>query len=251
MIEPLNYLSEAKLLELRMSVPSNLSRYRGDGFMDLVAENGWAIESTHVQVDHALLAHLNESIASSKHDVQASIIVHRALQGMTPAMAAEERVWVRLSHVECLAYSRTRWLNGTSSGKLAAAVNTHMFARGIQGIRDDNAVSRLWWNMHIATISDPEDPQGALSLILATADTRMQFVERIGTASRGPIARAVVRAMRTYGWLRSNEDAFRHFMIVLNREGGGVLFETLTDTEADAYMEHCVRLAIIRAKGAA
>jgi len=249
MTTPLKYLSEAKLTELRKSVSTNLSRYKCDDFADLVGANGWAIEARDVQIDTDLLARMAELPASAMHDADASILVHQALPGMTPAMAAEERVWARVTHVECLGYSRARWLLGLADEKLPDAIRRHMFASGIPGIRDDNAVSRLWWNMHVATIADPENPQGALRLILRTADTRMQFVERVGTSSRPAIARAVVRAMRRHDWLQSSESAFRHFMIVLNREGGGVLFELLTDAEADRYMDRCLVLAKHRAEG--
>jgi hypothetical protein len=242
-IEPLKYLSEAKLAELRNSVSANLARYEWGDFADLLIDNGWAIESQEVKVDTDLLAQLNESLASPQQDADASVIVHQALQGMTPAMAAEERVWARLTHVECLAYSQARWIRNASDERVLGAIRTHMFAAGIQGIRDDNAVSRLWWNMHIATIADPSDPQGALRLILRRADTRLSFVERTGTASRSAIARAVIRAMRRHDWLQSSEAAFRHFMIVLNREGGGVLFESLSDDETDVHMERCVLMA--------
>lgn len=243
MTEPLKFLSEAKLAELRAAIPENLFRYASGDFSDLVRDNGWAVESAAVRVDTDLLARLDESLASPAGDADASVIVYEALRGMSPAMATEERVWVRLSHVECFAYSKARWLRRNRDDKRIADVRTHMFAAGIQGIRDDNAISRLWWNMQIARIADPADPEGALRLILRTADTRMQFVERINTASRSGIARAVLRAMRADPWLSSSEAAFREFMKALNREGGGVLFEVFSDAEADSYVERCMRLA--------
>ena len=118
-----------------------------------------------------------------------------------------------------------------------------MFAPNLTAIRDDNALSRLWWNVHIATIADPEDPEGALRLILKTADIRNNFVERTGTVSRRPLARAVVRAMRNNPWITSSEQAFREFMKALNRDGGGVLFEALDESEADKLIEACASRA--------
>ena len=106
-------------------------------------------------------------------------------------------------------------------------------------IRDDNALSRLWWNMHIATIADPDNPGGALRLILKRADIRSSFVERTGMAARRPLARAVVRAMLNDPWITSSERAFREFMIALNRDGSGVLFEALSDADADGVLAGC------------
>lgn len=239
MTQPLKYLSEAKLAELRASIPSNLARYSWDDFQDLSGDNGWSIEASEVRVDLDCLGRLGEELGAAECDADASIIVYKALQGMTPAMAREERVWARLTHVECLEYSRERWVTGVPDDRLSQAIRDHMFAQGITGVRDDNAISRLWWNMHIATMADPHDPVGALRLILKRADIRMQFVERVGTASRRPIAQAVLRAMRRHDWLTAADRPFRRFMKALNREGGGVLFEALDATDADALMERC------------
>jgi hypothetical protein len=236
---PLKFLSEARLLQLRKDVGSNLPRYSSGDFVDLERDNGWAIESPLVKVNLDLLGELNARGRTAEEDVQSSQIVYRALEGMTPALASEERVWVRLTHIECLNYSRQRWLVGRVDTDLVKSIGLHMFAAGRTGIRDDNALSRLWWNMHIAQIADPSDPLGALQHIAKRADIRMQFVERPTTAARVPLARAVVRAMRSDDWLTSSDEAFRAFMKVLNRNGGGVLFESLSGAAADSFVAQC------------
>ncbi|MYI68599.1 MAG: hypothetical protein F4103_07605, partial [Boseongicola sp. SB0673_bin_14] len=230
------YLSEQKLEELRRNVGQHRERYATGDFTDLEPDNGWAIEASGVTVDQSLLAGLDGKIRTAAGDRGASAILYRALPGMTPALAREERVWVRLSHVECLDYARSRWLSGLEGEQLDLQVHRHLFGSSLTGIRDDNALSRLWWNMHIAATADPDDPEGALDLILKTADIRSNFVERPNTAARPPIARGVVRAMRRNSWITSTERAFREFMIVLNRDGGGVLIETMSDTEVDDIM---------------
>jgi hypothetical protein len=241
--EPLKFLSEAKLAELARDVTANRNRYASGNFLDLSRDNGWEIETASVQVDHEALATLDGTARTAEADIANSLIVHSALKGMTPALAREERIWVRLTHVECLGYSKARWIDGIAEERFDAAVQLHLFAPGLTNIRDDNALSRLWWNMHIATIADPDDPEGALKLILKTADIRSNFVERAGTAARGPLARAVVRAMRNDPWITSTERAFREFMIALNRDGGGVLFEALSDAEADSVLAGCAARA--------
>ena len=248
-VAPLKYLSEKKLSELRESIAANRDRYEAGDFLDLEHDNGWAIETGTVQVDHDLLATLDGTARTAAADIDNSLILFQALQGMTPALAREERVWARLTHIECLGYSRDRWLSGNSGEQLDSQVRIHMFAPGLTAIRDDNALSRLWWNMHIASIADPDNPEGALRLILKTADIRNNFVERTNTAARRPLARAVVRAMRREPWITSNARAFREFMIALNRDGGGILFEALTDDEADALMDACTSRAKARMAG--
>lgn len=246
MTAPLRFLSQDTLLNLYAQISDNLERYATHDFKDLAEANGWAIESKVVQVDYDALSELNGNQRSAESDVANSRIVHAALPGMTPAIAADERIWARLTHVECLEYSRKRWLLEKSGESLLTAIHLHMFARGRTGIRDDNALSRLWWNMEIASIADPDDPAGALELIMKRADVRMQFVERPGSAARRSLARAVVRGMRREPWLLSSEESFRAFMIVLNRNGGGVLFEALSEDRADVFMDECIVGARVR-----
>lgn len=239
---PLRYLSEAKLTELRTAVEDNLQRYAESGFSDLERDNGWAIDSATVVIDESVLSELTRS-SSATADAANSVIVYNALKGMTPALAAEERIWVRLCHIECFEYTGRRWLSGKEGTELAQAVRKHAFAPGRTGIRDDNALSRLWWNMHIANLADPGDPVGALRLIAGIADIRQAFVERPGTASRIPLARGIVRAMRRIEWLTAAEPNFREFMKVLNRDGSGVLFEALSDDVTDRLMDRYVAKA--------
>lgn len=239
----LKFLSGDRLSELASSIPENLERYANGDFLDLERENGWAIETAAVTIDLELLGKLDGTSRTASADIENSLILYKALNGMTPALARDERIWVRLSHIECLDYARARWLSGYTGDDLEKQVRLHMFAPNLTTIRDDNALSRLWWNVHIATIADPEDPEGALQLILKTADIRSNFVERTGTVSRRPLARAVVRAMRNDPWITSSERAFREFMKALNRDGGGVLFEALEESEADKLIEACASRA--------
>jgi len=241
---PLKFLSKNKLSELVNSVPDNLDWYATGNFRDLALDNGWAIETAAVTVDLDLLEKLDGSLRTASADIENSLMLHEALKGMTPALAREERIWVRLTHIECLDYARSRWLSGRTKDDLEKQVRLHMFAPNLTSIRDDNALSRLWWNVHIATIADPEDPEGALRLILKTADIRSNFIERTGTVSRRPLAQAIIRAMKRDAWITSEEKNFRSFMKVLNKSGGGILFESLDDAETDKLMDSC----LLRAK---
>lgn len=239
-IVPLKYLSESKLAELRHDISSNRDLYTSGDFLELERDNGWNIETQSVVVDLDLLATLDGTAGrSAEQDIENSIIVHKALAGLTPALASEERIWARLSHIECLGYTRTRWLSGKTGEALDREIGSHIFAKGRTGIRDDNAVSRLWWNMHIASIADPADPEGALRLLAKSADIRQSVIERPGTAARPPLVQAILRAMRREPWLIENSKSIQEFMKTLNRNAGGVMFEALSADEADEFMQSC------------
>jgi len=240
--EKLKYLSESSLQELRSNVLKNIELYRSENFIEISNGNGWSISSDSVFVDLDRLSSLN-GVQGASSDYESSIVVYKSFQGMTPALAMEERVWGRFTHLECLKYARARWPIKGSDQEQTDHILKHFFAKGRTGVRDDNAISRLWWNMHIANIADPEDPEGALKLILKVADIRMALVERPNTAARVPIIRALMRVMRSNQWITSTGRAFQKFMVEVNRDAGGVLFEVLPDTVIDSVMLRCAEKA--------
>jgi hypothetical protein len=246
MSKSLCYLSEARLIELLNDVPENLARYEAGNFLDLAAENGWKIQSELVKVDVSKLESMDGGQGSAKEDIKNSIVVYEALQGMTPAIAMDERIWVRLSHVECLNYARSRWLAGQAGDELQKSATKHMFAKGRPGIRDDNAISRLWWNMHIANMIDPTDPEDTLRVILLTSDYRMALIERSYTSARLPLARAIISSLKSSSWISERKDNFLQFMKELNRDAGGLLFESVSPYEAEKVVELCSKKARLR-----
>lgn len=241
MATQLKYLSDRALMELKAAIPSNVGRYRDGGFEDIADSPSWDI-SLGIEYDKDLLDKLDltkpRNIAAV--DLENSKIVGKALAGLTPALANEERIWARLAHVEALHYCRERWLADLDGAELEGSVRTHFFASTQTGVRDDHALSRLWWNYQVARTCQPNDVDGALLLILKSADIRSNFVERIWMTSRRAIASAVLRAMANDPWLTAAEANFRAFMKALNKLGGGIVFEALDDAETDQFVAACV-----------
>lgn len=268
----LKYISETILSELKATVPANLERYRSTGFVDLTGLNGWSIELDSVECDPEEIADLDIS-SGSEAEVSNSLKVFRAIRGMSAAMATEERIWTRLTHLECLDYARKRWplkdQPKEKSGLLAGItgqkekqkeeidktrkqnirqVEKHYFARGRTGYRDDNAISRLWWNAYIATLVDPGDPEDVLRQILKTADIRQALIERPMLSNRTALMRGIVNCMRDFPDITAAEGVFREFMISVNLRGGGVLFEALDASDIEEFLKTCRNDALRKAE---
>ena len=244
MKQPLRYLSDKVLVRLRADIEQNLERYRHTGFADIAGDPGWDVP-LGIEFDADKLATLDLSTPANivSVDLPNSLLVGEAITGLSPAMANEERVWGRLSHIEAIEYCRARWLNGREEDKHVSLISDHFFAPTQTGIRDDQALSRLWWNYQIAKTCMPEDIPGALALIMKSADIRSNFVERIWMTSRQNIAGAVLRAMKSDPWVLGAQSNFRHFMKAINRLGGGIVFEVLAPAEIDAFVAECILLA--------
>lgn len=247
----LRAISPEVLEHLRENVEQNLDLYLSGDFKAASAQNGWEIEVS-IEFDPTTISGLNGGGEKNNPGVAVSnsTIIWNALSGLSPNLAAEERIWTRLTHIEGLTYSRSRWLSGlTSKEERLNAINKHFFAKGVNGIRDDNAISRLWWNAQVAKIAMPDNIESALALILKTTDYRLNLVERPGMNSRQPIAAAVLRSLASDEWL-GTEKNFRAFQRAINRFGGGMMHEIMTPTEVDGFMQHCIDAAKLEMKHA-
>lgn len=243
----LKHLSEGVLEKLRADVKENVGRYLGEGFLDISGEPGWGIERD-VEIDTDALSELDGSELSAEGDLKNSRIVMKALPDLSPSLANEEQIWVRLSHVEGFEYSRDRWLKGSPADKHEGNILTHFFAPTQTGIRDDQALSRLWWNGFIAKHCMPEDPDRALELLLTTADVRSNLVERIWLMGRRKLAAGVFRGMAKHPDILKSERSFREFMKTLNMLGGGIVFEAMTPSEVDSFIESCAETSAQKSK---
>ncbi|MBJ6984335.1 DUF6339 family protein [Luteimonas sp. MC1750] len=237
----LMYVGQQTADFLADNVEEHLERYLEGSFEDLEATGDWRIPLS-ISADLGLLSEL---ISDRGHEAEVdnSLIVGRALSQLTPSLARENRIWVRLSHIEGLAYSRARWLSNIAESKLAATIRTHFFASTWTGCRDDHAIARLWWNHQIASMLIPDDPAAALKLILSRADLRANFVERPTVGARLPLAQGIVRELAKNEALRASQERFRTFIKTLNAQGAGKYLETWREEEIDAFVSGCDRAA--------
>lgn len=235
----LSYVSSTIVDELHSKIDDNVTIYQSGDFNAASAEAGWSIETKDVRYDPLFGSELDPS-NSPASEVANSLLVFNALEGMTPALAREERIWVRLCHVDCLEYSRGRWIGASAP---ARDVRNHFFANRLDQTRDDNAIGRLWWNGFLAGIIDPDDPKSVLIQLLKRANIRMQFVDRANASFRLPLARGIVRLLQNEPWLDSHDKAFEHFMLAMDRNAGGLLFEASSNEEMDEFLIASMPLA--------
>lgn len=244
MKQPLQYVSQLVADELWKAVPRNLDRYLYGNFDDLAADSTWRLRLT-TTYEPGPLAKLDPS-DGAEFEIANSLGVWAALSDLTPALAREDRMWIRLSHVDCLDFARARWLKNAATmdeEKLIRTIQTHFFAGTLTRCRDDHAISRLWWNAKLASIALPEDIEGALHAILQRADTRLNLIERPWLFNRPALAKAIVKFLRTNEWVRSDASHFREFMKALNLLGAGIGYEVISADQTATFLEKAFHFA--------
>ncbi len=165
-------------------------------------------------------------------DAENALIVYNALRDLTPHQASIERLWVYLCHFDCRQYVAARWLNRRPEDEEQAAreVRNHFFAVGNRALIRDNGVSRLWWLGKIAHDVAPDDPSEFLTILLHRQDVRSALIERPSVSMNRRLLQEIFAVMRDHwanGSVLFKREAFRNWMIALNRKGGVVLLDAL------------------------
>ncbi len=238
------YISSSILEKLQSSIEVNLDRYSSSGFCDLQNDARWQ-PTLDIEYDEGLLSQLKHDPNKSKSEDDRcnSEIVGVVFGKLTPQLACREEIWVRLSHIECLDYSRERWFKGEANEQLSTSVNRHMFAPGRPGRREYHAISRLWWTYHLAKCVRPDDPKSALNAITQSADLRKSIFDNPWTTSRLEITRAIVNVIESTPDI-AKEKNWREFIKAVNRAGGGKVFEVMLPEDIRSTLDACAQTAL-------
>ena len=185
----------------------------------------------------------------SSTDVENALTVFGALSRLTPHQASIERMWVYLCHHDCPQYVATRWLGKRPDKDEDAVreVRNHFFAAGNRALIRDNAVSRLWWLGKIAHDIDPENPSEFLTILLHRQDVRSALIERPSVSTNRSVLRGIYAVMQEHwnnGGALFAREAFRSWMIALNRRGGVVLLDALPEAALGRLLREEARNAI-------
>ena len=163
-----------------------------------------------------------------------ALIVYGALKTLTPHQASIERMWAYLCHCDCRQYVTARWLNRRPHKEEDAVreVQNHFFAVGNRALIRDNGISRLWWLGKIAHDVAADDPRTFLTILLHRQDVRSALIERPSVSMNRAVLHGIYEIMRDHwgnGGALFERESFRHWMVALNRRGGVVLLDALTD----------------------
>lgn len=213
---------------LYKEVAANLERYRSGNF-ETVAQDPMRFMDSKCEIDEGRLLEVHCTPEDS-NEVACCLAIADGISGVTPYLARDERLWVRLTHIELLDYSRTRWPIPSDNAQAVAHIQKHFFAKSARGIERDNAISRLWWMAAVASKVEGLKTSDALEALLYQSDVRANIIERPTTSQNGALLSALVKEL--YKSLEGDKTLFerrkfRSLMKRLNLDGGVRLLEVL------------------------
>lgn len=124
----LRFLKERTVAELRRSIRENLDLYRTGSFDNLVTDPSLSFESK-IEYDEATLAKLKDPKGTELFETDNCAIAYSALDDVSPYEAADERLWVMLSHTTMLKHGRARWPIPKKEDEAVNHIETHFFAQ--------------------------------------------------------------------------------------------------------------------------
>ena len=157
-------------------------------------------------------------------DVENAPIFFDALSSLSPAQAADERIWTTLAIGHYAEYTRSRWRLIPEEDKKA---RNWILAHWLCGSANrskfrDNSISRLWWMGRIAHSIPGWTPREVSEVMITNTDYRQQLLDRTSSFTATGVAKAVLELSREIdksGAPLSREE-FRHVMKEINFVAG-------------------------------
>lgn len=227
-------LWSATIRELKAKIAENLQTYRNGDFLFLREDSARFFEIEQ-QIDMEKIT-LVKCEQNDTLEVKNCEYIYVALSDITPSLARDDRLWVYLTHVDLLEYSRSRWPIPVEEEAAVNHILKHFFVKGARGIERDNAISRLWWMAHISSRAQNLSLTEALQCLLFRSDVRANIIER-PTTSQNPLLLSAILDKLNQSYQGDQKlfdrNKFRNFMIELNLLGGVKLLDSLDKVTID------------------
>jgi hypothetical protein len=200
--ERLRLLTSDSLVSLRAEVAGNKSFGRFS--LDQIVENlspGSTCKVEYFEHKTVLLDsnfRLNSNSGSQlKDDLLNAKSIHGAFQGLTPALATDERLWVTLALREHHEYSIDRWgvTSKTSVEETYKYFRNHVLAATPRDRWRNQSISRLWWVSNFAANLGLDLENVALEVFYFNSDLGQQLLGRPNISQPKSLGRAIVRVV--------------------------------------------------------
>jgi len=170
---------------------------------------------------------------SQSADIPNMIALSGAINGLTPELATDERLWVSLALGPFHEYSYIRWGGkAKTDADLFAYWKLHILASSTRNRWRDHAVSRLWWMHRYASMLQPEDPKAALDMLLIEIDFISSLLSKPSVSTNLPLAQAILSVSQEEilkkKTITFNRDKFRTFVRELDLIAGRRLLSSLS-----------------------
>lgn len=191
----LEFLSREATDKLARDVGTNLEAYRSGNTGVLIRNNDCRLS----RVESVAEPNLLDCNGQPLPDTEGAKQIFQWLSTLTPVQAADERLWVLLTHRTFESYVNKRWGDSLQKSKQPGdLIHDRWFFRGV-GLRRffHNAVSRLWWFAYVTYDDKRANPFELTEVLLSLQEIQVAFLERsIGSCK--PLLRTVLEVVQEH-----------------------------------------------------
>lgn len=162
------YLSQEAIDDIKMNFikyKKHFADVNNDWFIEKFKKRDWMHESK-VQCKDFILDMSDEYNVSDRKNVE---IVYEALHDLSPALAADERLWAGMLFGQFWDYVKYRRKNEINFGNERDILNSFFFMRGTKRSCFMNCLSRLWWTGYLLYDEKKCEHYNAVDLICEAA----------------------------------------------------------------------------------
>ena len=211
-------------------------------------DNSWVVEMCgensfvkFCDVPDFELAPLDEGFNAGEIDFRNSKILYKHLNFLTPRQAADERFWAGFCHGAFYDYVRRRWaydkietLQGIDKAETVKRIKNRFFFNGNARERIlTNTLSKYWWAGHLFT-SEALDALGAKDFYTKLFSIGSRSF--IGNEKLRGGFEKFLRHFKDRGITLDTDKHIRAAMTELNKIGGAIVLDCLTENEIAAIM---------------
>lgn len=245
----LAYFTDKACDRLMADIENNREKYLGDenwieayfeGADDCIKRSSVSVEnfSPYFIKEGKLTKKDNEEKA--EEDLINSIRLYEAFKTLTPWQAAQGNMWTYLCHMnhQYQNYIKHRWLDDPR----ANTIKTRYFVPSNENLRNDNALSRLWWYGYLTYDPNSEDPHHLTKTLFTNITIATDIIDTLNRTSPERI-KGVLLALEDFkeetGMREGLSDIVRSANSAMNRHAGIVAVGFLSFEEVhDLYLEY-------------
>ena len=187
----INYLDDDKLATCRKGIQAiyeEVFLYKRQTIYQLI---GWENPLSSMSVEcqpFKLETPANETPQLT--DAANARLLYRAMQGLTPSQASDERIWAAYALFACQDYINWRW-----TPKTAQQLSQHcLFDYGPHRSLFRHGIARLWWVPHVTYLKGSADPFVLSDFCFAHTDI-IQFICEQPVCQNPDIMQSAIQAM--------------------------------------------------------
>ncbi|MCP5508037.1 MAG: hypothetical protein H7A37_07040 [Chlamydiales bacterium] len=234
----LSVLNDSAVSLLERSVSENLPFYQHDfsWIDDFFEGEQWKLKTRLVPIvkqssslERVLVPPENEEL----FDLENSKRLYEAFKNLTPVQARDQRLWIKLGHVEFWQYMRKRW--PAENNDASWIRQRYLFAGNDKRALIRNGISRLWWYSYMTFDEERENPYELTEVLLSKLDIAQTILERSMGSSK-TILHTFLDFLRVNDARTNNRIVVRSLAKYLYGLGGYTLLDSLSPNAIKSHL---------------